>query len=89
MPKKKKKDGKPQVHEDLKGLEVNINPFGEIITNISADDLNEFLNKHTDDKKLREKEPDMPAEEEEQEPQSFEDLEDLDDLNIEKNESPD
>jgi len=36
MPKKKPKGGKPQVHKDLEGLEVEINEFGEIKTNMSA-----------------------------------------------------
>jgi len=59
MPKKKPTDGKPQVHKDLEGLEVEINEFGEIKTNMSADRLNEFLNENVDDKKLRDR-TDLP-----------------------------
>lgn len=55
MPKKKKKTGKPQVHEDLKGFEVTINEFGEIKSNMDVDKLNTFLNKNVDDKKFRER----------------------------------
>ncbi|MDX1666073.1 MAG: hypothetical protein R3350_02540 [Saprospiraceae bacterium] len=55
MPKKKKKKGKPEVHEDLEGFEIRINEFGEIISNFETDRLNRFLNKKVDDKKLRER----------------------------------
>lgn len=57
MPKKKPKKGKPEVHEDLKGFEIKINEFGEIITNLEVDKLNVFLNENVDDKKLRDREP--------------------------------
>jgi len=63
MPKKKPKGGKPQVHKDLEGLEVEINEFGEIKTNMSADKLNEFLNKNVDDKKLRDRDDLLPVDE--------------------------
>lgn len=53
MPKKKPKKGKPEVHEDLKGFDIKINEFGEIITNFEVDKVNEFLNENVDDKKLR------------------------------------
>lgn len=56
MPKKKSIKGKPQVHEELKGYEININEFGEIKTNMSNDKLNNFLNKHVEDKKLKDRE---------------------------------
>lgn len=55
MPKKKSKTGKPQVHDDLKGLEININEFGEIKSNTDVGKLNEFLNKNVEDKKFRER----------------------------------
>lgn len=55
MPKKKSIKGKPQVHEELKGYEININEFGEIKTNMSNDKLNNFLNKHVEDKKLKDR----------------------------------
>jgi len=56
MPKKMKKDGDPEVHEDLKGFDIKINTFGEIKSNIVIDKLNNFLNENVDDKKLREAE---------------------------------
>ncbi len=60
MGRKKKKDKENQddanVHKDLEGLEININPFGEIETNYDIKKINEFLNKHVEDKKLKERE---------------------------------
>lgn len=53
MPKKMKKDGDPEVHEDLKGFDIKIDTFGEIKSNIVVDKLNDFLNENVDDKKLR------------------------------------
>lgn len=50
------KSNQADVHEDLKGLEININPFGEIETNYDIQKINDFLNEHVDDKKLRERE---------------------------------
>lgn len=52
MPKKKPQEGKPQVHKDLKGFEVIVNEFGEILSNRSHSELNDFLNENVDDKKL-------------------------------------
>ncbi len=66
MPKKKPKKGKPEVHKDLKGFEIKINEFGEIITTLEVDKLNVFLNENVDDKKLREREADEEPEEKEQ-----------------------
>ena len=63
MPKKKPKGGKPQVHDDLKGLEININSLGEITSNITPEKMNEFLDKNVEDKKLKQFEE--PIEEEE------------------------
>jgi len=55
MPKKKAKEGKPEVHKDIDGFDININQFGEIKTTLNFEKLNAFLNKNVDDKKLREK----------------------------------
>lgn len=55
MPKKKPKLGKPKVHKDLEGFEINFNEFGELKTNMSVEELNKFLNKRVDDKKLRDR----------------------------------
>ena len=56
MPKKKPKKGKPEVHEQLKGFDIKINEFGEIVSNFPVDKLNDFLNENVEDKKLKEKE---------------------------------
>lgn len=55
MPKKKKMEGDPQVHEDLKGFKVEINEFGEIVSNMPPERLNQFLNKNVPDKKFKER----------------------------------
>ncbi len=47
---------KPRVHKDLDGLEVTIDTFGEIRSNMNIEKINEFLNKNVDDKKLLERE---------------------------------
>jgi hypothetical protein len=43
---------KPRVHKDLDGFDIKINSFGEITSTIDIDKINQFLNKHVDDKKL-------------------------------------
>jgi hypothetical protein len=50
-----KKLGKARVHRDLDGLEVSINQFGELKTNMNIEKINEFLDKNVDDKKLEER----------------------------------
>jgi hypothetical protein len=52
MPRKKKKEGDPEVHGDLKGFDIRINEFGEIISTFDVEKLNTFLNENTEDKKL-------------------------------------
>lgn len=54
--KPSKKQAKPRVHRDLDGLEISINQFGEIKSNMDIEKVNEFLNKNVDDKKLIERE---------------------------------
>ena len=54
MPKKNPTTGKPTVHEELEGFEININEFGEVESNMPIEKLNNFLNDKVDDKKLRE-----------------------------------
>jgi hypothetical protein len=56
MPKKKPQKGKPEVHDDLKGFDIKINEFGEIISNVKVDKLNEFLDENVEDKKLVDRE---------------------------------
>ncbi|GIV34088.1 MAG: hypothetical protein KatS3mg031_1623 [Chitinophagales bacterium] len=55
MPKRKPKTGKPQLHKELEGFELSINEFGEINTTMDIDKINEFLNRHVDDKKFRDR----------------------------------
>lgn len=53
--KKRKAPKKPQMHKDLTGFEISINEFGEIVTNMKMEKLNDFLDKNVEDKKLIEK----------------------------------
>ena len=52
--KRKKKEELAETHPDLKGLDIRVNEFGEIISNIPIEKLNDFLNKNVIDKKLDE-----------------------------------
>ena len=54
--KKKTSEDEPQLNEELKGLNITINEFGEIQTNYDIDKLNKFLDENVEDKKLIEKE---------------------------------
>ena len=47
---------KARVHKELDGMEVSIDTFGEIRSNMNIEKINEFLNKNVDDKKLLERE---------------------------------
>ena len=51
--KKSLQKKKPDVSKELKGLNININSLGEIQSNYDIDKINEFLDTHVDDKKLR------------------------------------
>ena len=53
MPKKLKKSGIANVHENLKGFDISIDEFGEMNSNLPIDRLNDFLNKNVEDKKLQ------------------------------------
>jgi hypothetical protein len=55
MAKKEKKPVKPRVHKDLQGLDITIDQFGEIKSNMNIEKLNDFLDKNVDDKKLAER----------------------------------
>ncbi|MCY7408665.1 MAG: hypothetical protein LH473_00185 [Chitinophagales bacterium] len=52
MKKKQKKIA--ETHPDLRGMEISVNEFGEIISNISVERLNDFLDRNLTDKKLDE-----------------------------------
>ena len=50
---KNKKKGEKDEDEKLEGFNIEINEFGEIVTNTSVDKLNKFLDKNLEDKKLK------------------------------------
>jgi hypothetical protein len=43
---------KPDVSEELEGLDININSLGEIQSTYDIDKINDFLDTHVEDKKL-------------------------------------
>ncbi len=53
MPKKKPMKGKPEVNEELEGLDVRINQFGQIESSFDMKKIIAFLNRNVNDKKLR------------------------------------
>jgi hypothetical protein len=65
MSKKKKKNDKAEkkanVHKELEGFEIKINPLGEITSSYSIEQLNEFLDKNVYDKKLTDKGLEKPG----------------------------
>lgn len=52
---KGKKKEAPKVNPELEGFDIRIDSFGEISSTYEIDKINEFLNRHVDDKKLRER----------------------------------
>ena len=63
-PNKPKEDEKPRVHPELEGFDININSLGEVTTSFDIDKINLFLNRHVDDKKLRDRH-DVPGKDDE------------------------
>jgi hypothetical protein len=56
MRRKKEQEGKkPKVNQELKGFNIRINSFGEIISDYDLDKINGFLDRNVDDKKLRDR----------------------------------
>lgn len=51
-----KKKEKAKVHKELDGLDLNVDSFGEIKSSMSVDEINKFLNKNVEDKKLKDRE---------------------------------
>lgn len=49
------KEEKPKVNKDLEGFDIKIDTFGELKSNLPIDEINKFLNKNVDDKKLRDR----------------------------------
>lgn len=45
----------PKVNPELNGFDIKIDSFGEINANYDIDKINKFLNRHVDDKKLRDR----------------------------------
>jgi hypothetical protein len=52
MGRKRKNNTIAEVHEELKGLDIKINEFGEVESNIDIAKINEFLTRLVPDKKL-------------------------------------
>lgn len=61
MTDKKKKD--PKIHKDLRGFDIKINEFGEIVSSYSVEKLNDFLDENVEDKKLKERDENNEKEE--------------------------
>ena len=53
--KRLNKQETPKVNPELEGFDIKIDTFGEIQTNYDVDKINKFLNRHVDDKKLRDR----------------------------------
>ena len=45
-------DKKARVHKELEGFEIGVNPLGEITSNYTIEQINQFLGRHVRDKKL-------------------------------------
>lgn len=50
--KKSLEKKKPDVSNELEGLDISINSLGEIQSTYDIDKINDFLDTHVDDKKL-------------------------------------
>jgi hypothetical protein len=50
--KKKNETKSIKVRDSIKDFDIQINSFGEIVTNYDVDKINEFLNQNIQDKKL-------------------------------------
>lgn len=55
MKSKPKKEKKPKVSSELSGFDIRVNSFGEIESSLDIDEINKFLNRKVDDKKLRDR----------------------------------
>lgn len=52
---KKKKKERLKVNPQLPGFDIKINSFGEIQSNYKVDEVNDFLDKNLEDKKLKDR----------------------------------
>lgn len=55
MKKKINKKSEAQVDPELRGLEISVNAFGEVVSNVAIERLNDFLDRKVVDRKLEEK----------------------------------
>lgn len=55
MKNQEEKDKKPKVNKELEGFDMRIDSFGELKSSLDIDQINQFLNNHVDDKKLRDR----------------------------------
>ncbi len=55
MKKKINKKSEAQVDPELRGLEIIVNAFGEVVSNVAIERLNDFLDRKVVDRKLEEK----------------------------------
>jgi len=44
---------KNKVHKDLEGLNLRVDSFGEVKSSMPIDQINKFLNKNVNDRKLK------------------------------------
>ena len=51
-PKPQDPDKKARVHEELAGFEIGVNRLGEITSNYTIEQINQFLGRHVRDKKI-------------------------------------
>jgi hypothetical protein len=80
MAKNKKEDKgkkKTRVHKDLEGFEIKVNPQGEITSNYNIDQINEFLNRNVEDKKLVKRDAAERAKKEEEDEYHVEESEEV------------
>lgn len=62
--KKNKTTDLPKLHTELQGFAIEINSFGEITSSLPLDKINQFLNKHVEDRKLSDHQKESPEEKE-------------------------
>jgi len=62
---KKRNDEKNEGEASLESFDIRVNEFGEIITNVDLESMNDFLNKNVEDKKFKDR-PDYQAASEEE-----------------------
>jgi hypothetical protein len=51
-PKPQDPNKKARVHQELEGFEIGVNPLGEITSNYTIEQINQFLGRHVRDKKI-------------------------------------